>query len=67
MGTWLGSLIVGDVARFGPFWCQAEEEVAEALRRMERLGSDTLVVVDGSGRIVGSIVRAQFAALRAVA
>ena len=66
-GTWLGALSVGDVARPGPFWCQTEEEVAEALRRMARLGSDTLVVVDGDGRIVGSIVASHLAEQRAVA
>lgn len=66
-GNWMGGVSVGDLMRRGPFWCRQSEPGEQALRRMERLNTDVLAVIDHRGRVVGTVHRDHFAASAAPA
>lgn len=62
-GGWLGSIAVADLMRRGPFWCHRDDSPDKALAAMERLGTDTLAVLDREKHVVGTVHRHQLLAM----
>jgi CBS domain-containing protein len=54
-GAPLTSIPVADLMRRGPFWCRADDPPAKVLIAMDRLKTDTLAVLDGRGRVLGTV------------
>ena len=61
-GARLGAISVADLMRRGRFWCRADDPPSRVLVIMERLKTDMLAVLDGRGRVLGTIHRNQLQA-----
>jgi CBS domain-containing protein len=56
-GDRLGAVPVAGLMRRGVFVCRADDALAHALATMDRLEVDRLAVLDGVGRVVGTLGR----------